>query len=78
MLDFIQECYGCVECTFTGDNKWSLDGGGHTFDECISACKENPQCNYASLDPEAGYCHMTASCPANSGTNWHRFKKIGM
>ena len=78
LVDFIQECTGCGECIFEGENIWTLLGGGHTQSDCLAACREKPKCNYASLS-DAGYCHMTETCYncCVPGNDWTRFRKRG-
>ena len=71
------ECHSCDECTFEGENVWTLGGGGNTKDECIRACLAQSLCNYASISND-GYCHMTATCYEKSGSpNWKRYKRRG-
>ena len=75
----IQECSSCGECKWQGEqegDQWGFADGGHSEKECIDACKEKQQCNYASIS-STGYCHMSATCNEKSGDSWSRFQKIG-
>ena len=75
---YIDECESCSECLWTADSsgeQTTLDGGGHTLDECIAECDALENCNYASYST-GGYCHLSQHCYEKSTeVNYSRYRK---
>ena len=79
-LEYTLICSSCYDCKWHGGSgQYSLGGGGHTIQDCLDGCKNNPDCIYASIS-ESGYCHLFENCDKKDdakGAGWIRFKKMG-
>lgn len=68
-------CARCNECDYHGadeEGSRSLGGGGHTAEECTTACLYDSSCNFAALSSE-GNCHLFKTCavtPITGVGNW--------
>ena len=76
--NFVKECEGCQECKWGAESsgkQLSLRGRGHSEEECVLACYDRDNCNFASRT-ESGYCHLSQYCVEKSGgSSWTTHRK---